>query len=105
MAENIDRITKRAPKEVRGTFLFPSRRRQALASSARLLHSQNPKARLFSTHRPFPFPPIQAEEEELDILDDALFLLSREDDNNTLNRKVGGGGGGRLYCRSSLQAQ
>ena len=31
---------------------------------------------------------LQAEDEQLDILDDALFLLSREDDDNTLNRKV-----------------
>ncbi|GAX81793.1 hypothetical protein CEUSTIGMA_g9221.t1 [Chlamydomonas eustigma] len=32
--------------------------------------------------------PKEAEEEQLDILDDALFLLSRDDDNNALNRKV-----------------
>ena len=32
---------------------------------------------------------LQAEEDALDILDDALFLLSREDDDNALNRKVG----------------
>ncbi len=32
--------------------------------------------------------PKEEEEQRLDILDDALFLLSREDDNNALNRKV-----------------
>ena len=32
--------------------------------------------------------PKEAEEEELDILDDALFLLSREDDDNVLNKRI-----------------
>lgn len=32
--------------------------------------------------------PNEAEEEELDILDDALFLLSREDDDNALNKRI-----------------
>ena len=32
--------------------------------------------------------PKESEEEEVDILDDALFLLSREDDGNALNRRI-----------------
>jgi hypothetical protein len=35
-----------------------------------------------------PSTPKEAEEEELDILDDALFLLSREDDDNALNKRI-----------------
>ena len=46
------------------------------------------KCILTSIHVKLYFVP-QAEEDALDILDDALFLLSREDDDNALNRKVG----------------
>lgn len=46
------------------------------------------KCMLTSIHVKLNFVP-QAEEDALDILDDALFLLSREDDDNALNRKVG----------------